>query len=145
MPCVDEKVIGGVATHKDLHFAAVVDVTGRVLGTRAFATTRAGYRSLVRWMASFGRVEKVGAEQTGSYGAGIVRQLALAGIPVLEVTGPDKADRRAREEMGVKPRVAAREDVYAALGAVGDDELGVVGQEAVVYAHGRGGDSAAAP
>ena len=40
MPCVDEKVIGGIDTHKDLHFAAVVDVTGEVLGQRAFATTR---------------------------------------------------------------------------------------------------------
>jgi transposase len=96
MPCVDAKVIGGIDTHKDLHFAAVVDLAGEVLGERAFATTRQGYRSLAKWMASFGRVEKVGVEQTGSYGAGVVRHLALAGISVLEVTGPDKADRRAR-------------------------------------------------
>ena len=96
MPCVEEKVIGGIDTHKDLHFAAVVNVAGDVLGERAFATTRQGYRSLIAWMRSFGRVQKVGVEQTGSYGAGIVRRLALAGIPVLEVTGPDKAERRAR-------------------------------------------------
>jgi transposase len=96
MPCVDESVVGGIDTHKDLHFAAVVDVTGGVLGTRAFATTRAGYRSLLAWMRSFGRVSRVGVEQTGSYGAGVVRHLARAGIPVLEVTGPDKADRRGR-------------------------------------------------
>jgi transposase len=50
MPCVDEKVVGGIDTHKDLHFAAVLDVTGAGLGTRAFATTRAGYRSLLKWM-----------------------------------------------------------------------------------------------
>jgi transposase len=48
-------------------------------------------------MTSYGRVEKVGVEQTGSYGAGVVRALGLEGIPVLEVTGPDKADRRARQ------------------------------------------------
>ena len=107
MPCVDEKVIGGIDTHKDLHFAAVVDVTGTVLGERAFATTRQGYRALLKWMASFGRVEKVGVEQTGSYGAGIVRHLALAGIPVLEVTGPDKADRRARGKDDTIDAVAA--------------------------------------
>ncbi len=35
MPCVDEKVVGGIDTHKDLHFAAVVDVAGNVLGERA--------------------------------------------------------------------------------------------------------------
>jgi hypothetical protein len=107
MPCVDEKVIGGIDTHKDLHFAAVVDVTGTVLGERAFATTRQGYRALIRWMASFGRVSKVGVEQTGSYGAGIVRHLALAGIPVLEVTGPDKSDRRARGKDDMIDAVAA--------------------------------------
>jgi transposase len=107
MPCVDEKVIGGIDTHKDLHFAAVVDVTGTVLGERAFATTRQGYRALITWMASFGRVEKVGVEQTGSYGAGIVRHLALAGIPVLEVTGPDRRDRRARGKDDSLDAVAA--------------------------------------
>ncbi len=58
-------------------------------------------------MASFGRVEKVGVEQTGSYGAGIVRHLAKAGIPVLEVTGPDKADRRARGKDDMIDAVAA--------------------------------------
>jgi transposase len=107
MPCVDEKVIGGIDTHKDLHFAAVVDVTGEVLGERAFATTRQGYRSLIKWMAGFGRVGKVGVEQTGSYGAGVVRHLGLAGIPVLEVTGPDKGERRARGKDDALDAVAA--------------------------------------
>jgi transposase len=112
MPCVEEKVIGGIDTHKDLHFAAVVDVAGRVLGQRAFATTRQGYRSLLKWMGSFGRVERVGVEQTGSYGAGVVRHLALAGIPVFEVTGPDKRDRRARGKDDAIDAVAA---AHAAL------------------------------
>jgi transposase len=112
MPCVDEKVIGGIDTHKDLHFAAVVDRAGTVLGQRSFATTRQGYRALVRWMEGFGSVERVGVEQTGSYGAGVVRHLALAGIAVLEVTGPDKADRRAR---GKDDRLDA---VAAALAAL---------------------------
>ncbi len=107
MPCVDEKVVGGIDTHKDLHFAAVVDVTGGVLGTRAFATTRQGYRSLVAWMRSFGRVSRVGVEQTGSYGAGVVRHLSRAGIPVLEVTGPDKAQRRGRGKDDAIDAVAA--------------------------------------
>jgi transposase len=107
LPCVEEKVIGGIDTHKDLHFAAVVDVAGAVLGTRAFATTRAGSRALLTWMRSFGRVEKVGVEQTGFYGAGVVRHLALAGIPVLEVTGPDTSDRRTRGKDDAIDAVAA--------------------------------------
>jgi transposase len=107
IPCVDEKVVGGIDTHKDLHFAAVVHVSGEVLGERAFATTRQGYRALAKWMASFGRVERVGVEQTGSYGAGVVRALALEGIRVLEVTGPDRSDRRARGKDDKLDAVAA--------------------------------------
>src|SRR5688500_13727953 len=96
MPCLDDTVVGGIDTHKDLHFAGVVDLNGAVLGTRAFATTRQGNRALLKWMQNLGRIEKVCVEQTGSYGAGIVRQLALAGIPVVEVTGADEATRRSR-------------------------------------------------
>src|SRR5262249_47980167 len=94
MPCLQADVFGGIDTHKDLHVAALVDVTGAVLSTHAFSTTRAGYRALLRWMTGFGQLQRVGVEQTGSYGAGGVRQLALAGVPVLEVTGADKAERR---------------------------------------------------
>ena len=36
-------VVGGVDTHKDLHFAAVVDDQDRVLGNQSFPTTRHGY------------------------------------------------------------------------------------------------------
>ncbi len=93
---VSPVVIGGVDTHKDLHVAAVVDLEGTVLGTESFSTTRAGYRSLVRWMRTFGDVRKVGVEGTGSYGAGITRHLSGAGIEVLEVDRADRSDRRRR-------------------------------------------------
>jgi transposase len=96
MPAASTEVIGGVDTHQDLHHAAVVDVRGEILNTRSFATTRAGYRAMLAWMRSHGDVIRVGVEQTGSYGAGLTRHLALAGIPVLEVTGPDPALRRAK-------------------------------------------------
>jgi transposase len=89
-------VVGGVDTHKDLHVAAVVDEQDRVLGTRSFATTRQGYRQMLTWMRSFGAVQRVGVESTGSYGAGLLRFLQLAGLTVLEVTTPDKQDRRKR-------------------------------------------------
>jgi transposase len=89
-------VVGGIDTHKDLHVAAVVDTAETVLGTGTFPTTRAGYRALVRWMRAFGEVRRVGVEGTGSYGAGISRHLADAGIEVLEVFRPDRTDRRRR-------------------------------------------------
>jgi transposase len=89
-------VVGGVDTHKDLHVAAVVDERDRVLGTRCFATTRQGYRQMLAWMGSFGEVQRIGIESTGSYGAGLLRFVQKAGIEVLEVTTPDKLDRRRR-------------------------------------------------
>ncbi len=87
-------VVGGVDTHQDLHMAAAVTADGEVLGTKAFSTTRAGYRAMLGWLRSHGEVVRVGVEATGSYGAGITRHLALSGIPVLEVTGPDPSVRR---------------------------------------------------
>jgi transposase len=90
------RVVGGVDTHKDLHVAAVVDEHDRVLGTCSFATTRQGYRQMLAWMRSFGDVQRVGVESTGSYGAGLLRFIQKAGINVLEVTAPDRHDRRRR-------------------------------------------------
>ena len=92
----ERHVIGGVDTHKDLHVAAVVDQRDRVLGTRCFATTRQGYRLMLAWMRSFGSVQRLGVESTGGYGAGLLRFMQHAGIEVLEVTTPDKVDRRRR-------------------------------------------------
>src|SRR3954451_25431269 len=90
------RIVGGVDTHKDRHVAAVVDEQDRVLATHCFATTRQGYRQILAWMRSFGVVQRVGVESTGSYGAGLLRFLQQAGIEVLEVTTPDAHDRRRR-------------------------------------------------
>src|ERR1700704_5273333 len=64
--------------------------------TRSFATTRQGYRQMLAWMRSFGELQRIGIESTGSYGAGLLRFMQQAGITVLEVTTPDKQDRRRR-------------------------------------------------
>jgi transposase len=89
-------VVGGVDTHKDLHVAAVVDELDRVLGSRCFPTTRQGYKQMLAWMRSFGSLQRVGVEATGTYGAGLLRYLQHAGVEVLEVTTPDTHDRRKR-------------------------------------------------
>jgi transposase len=90
------RVVGGVDTHKDLHVAAVVDELDRVLGSRCFPTTRQGYKQMLAWMRSFGSLQRVGIEATGTYGAGLLRYLQHAGVGVLEVTTPDTHDRRKR-------------------------------------------------
>ena len=51
---------------------------------------------MLTWMRSYGEVQQIGVESTGSYGAGLLRFLQLAGLTVLEVTTPDKQDRRKR-------------------------------------------------
>jgi transposase len=90
------RIVGGVDTHKDLHVAAVADEQDRVIGTRSFATTRQGYRQMLAWMRSFGELRRIGIESTGSYGAGLLRFMQQSGVVVLEVTTPDKQDRRRR-------------------------------------------------
>lgn len=89
-------VVGGVDTHKDLHVAAVVDQRDHVLGVESFPTTRHGYRLMLAWMRSFGDLQRIGTECSGSYGAGLLRYMQAAGVEVLEVTAPDKHDRRRR-------------------------------------------------
>src|SRR3954468_8507113 len=89
-------VVGGVHTHKDLHGAAVVDEHDRVLGCQSFATSRHGYKLMLAWMRTFGPLRRVGVEATGTYGAGLLRYLQKAGVEVLEVTTPDRQDRRKR-------------------------------------------------
>ena len=103
------QIIGGVDTHQDLHTAAVVSHDGTVLGTESFSTTRAGYRVMLRWFRSHGELLRVGVESTGTYGAGITRHLALSGIPVLEVTGPDPASRRAKGKDDALDAISAAE------------------------------------
>ena len=103
------EIIGGVDTHQDLHTAAIVSLDGAVLGTESFSTTRAGYRAMLRWFQSHGELLRVGVESTGTYGAGITRHLALAGVPVLEVTGPDPATRRAKGKDDALDAISAAE------------------------------------
>ena len=105
-------VIGGVDTHKDLHVAAVVDNHDRLLGSQSFATTRHGYKQMLAWMRSFGPVRRVGVEATGTYGAGLLRYLQKAGVEVLEVTAPDKGDRRKR---GKNDDIDAQNAAHAAF------------------------------
>jgi len=87
-------VFGGVDTHADVHVAAAVDQVGRVLGTASFPVTPGGYAQLLGWLRGHGELSRAGVEGTGSYGAGLARHLAAAGVQVLEVTRPDRQRRR---------------------------------------------------
>ena len=87
-------VVGGVDTHKDTHTAAAIDDCGRLLGYAQFPATRGGYRDLLAWLHSHGRLLLVGVEGTGAYGAGLTRLLVAEQVEVVEVDRPDRKTRR---------------------------------------------------
>ena len=92
--------------------AAALDKVGGLLGTESFGADAEGYAALLRWLESFGEVGKVGVEGTGSYGAGIARFLAKAGVHVVEV---DRQNRQARRQGGKSDPLDALEAARAAL------------------------------
>jgi len=77
-------ITGGVDTHAEVHVAAALDPLGGLLGVREFPATATGYARLLDWLGGFGAVALVGVEGTGSYGAGLARHLAAAGVRVVE-------------------------------------------------------------
>ena len=83
----------GVDTHSDIHVAVALDQLGRRLGTTTIPTTPQGYRQLEAWAQQFGRLEAFGVEGTGSWGAGLVRQLREHGHHLVEVNRPDRSTR----------------------------------------------------
>jgi len=100
-------VTGGVDTHAEVHVAGMVDQAGRVLGTQEFPATTKGYQALLAWMRSHGELVKAGVEGTGSYGAGLARYLAAAGVQVTEVIRPNRQARRRRGKSDAADAVAA--------------------------------------
>jgi hypothetical protein len=87
-------ITGGVDTHSEVHVAAALDPIGGLLGVREFPATAAGYAGLLEWLQELGDIALVGVEGTGSYGAGLARHLAGAGVQVVEVDRADRQDRR---------------------------------------------------
>jgi transposase len=105
-------VTGGIDTHSEVHVAAALDEVGGLLGAESFEANLDGYSALFSWLSSFGDVTKVGVEGTGSYGAGIARFLARAGVEVIEV---DRQNRQARRQSGKSDPLDAVEAARAAL------------------------------
>lgn len=88
------RITAGVDTHKNTHTAAALDSVGRTLGSKTFPATASGYELLLDWVRSFGALERIGVEGTGSYGAGLTRYLTAQGVPVVEVNRPNRQTRR---------------------------------------------------
>lgn len=73
-----------------MHVAAVVSPLGGTLGTLTIATGEGGYRQLLQWATTFGRVIAFGIEGTGSYGCALTSFLRRHAQQVIEVNRPDR-------------------------------------------------------
>lgn len=104
-------VVGGVDSHADTVHVAVISAHGAELADQEFPTTPAGYRAALVFLAGHGQVDAVGVEGTSSYGAGFTAAARAAGLHVIEVNRPDRAERRRR---GKSDPI----DAYAAAQAV---------------------------
>jgi Transposase len=100
-------ITGGVDTHAGLHAAAALDRIGGLLGVREFPATAAGYARLLGWLGGFGDVALAGVEGTGSYGAGLARDLPAAGVRVVEVDRAGRQDRRRQGKPGPLDAISA--------------------------------------
>ncbi len=106
-------VTGGVDTHLDVHVAAVVTAVGGVLGTEQFPTTAIGYRQLLSWMRTFGQLDRVGVEGTGTYGVSLARHLRAEQVRVVEVMRPNRQVRRRHGKTDVVDAIAAARAVLS--------------------------------
>ena len=109
-----EDVVVGVDTDKDVHVAAIVSSHGTLLDTRTFRATAAGYRQLLAWAGSFGTLRRAGVEGSSSYGTAVTRHLCAAGLRVIEVNRPDRAERRRRGKTDAIDAEAAARAVLSA-------------------------------
>lgn len=85
-----DQIIIGVDTHKSNHIAVALNAYGARLGTLTIPTTRKGYNELEAWATGLGSVKAFGIEGTGSYGAGLSRDLLSKGYAVLDVMRPNR-------------------------------------------------------
>ena len=106
-------VIVGVDTHKHVHVAVAIDTRGIRLGDQSFVADSGGYRALITWADTHGRIKAFGIEGTGSYGAGLARAVRRAGHRVVEVNRGDRHTRRAVGKSDTVDAESAARSVWA--------------------------------
>jgi transposase len=88
----------GIDTHRDTHEAEIADATGTAIATVQINNDSAGFAALLAWIVEHapGPRVAVSVEGTRSYGIGLARTLAAAGLLVLECEQPNRRQRRGR-------------------------------------------------
>lgn len=88
----------GVDTHRDTHEAEMADPAGAPIATLSVTNDAAGFAALLAWISQHAPGPRLAAavEGTRSYGIGLARALAAAGITVIESEQPARGQRRGK-------------------------------------------------
>jgi transposase len=109
----------GVDTHRDTHHAEIAHPTGAPIATRSISNDSAGYAEALAWIFEHAPGPRlvICIEGTRSYGAGLARAAAAAGLRVIECEQPT---RKARRGKGKSDPIDAHLAVLTALGLNAD-------------------------
>jgi transposase len=104
----------GVDTHRDAHHAELAHPSGVVIAACSVPNSSGGYAQLLDWARGLAPGPNLAAciEGTRSYGAGLARAAAAAGVTVIECEQPT---RRARRGKGKSDPIDAHLAVLTAL------------------------------
>jgi transposase len=110
--CIDAVI--GVDTHRDTHHAEIAHPSGAVIAACSIPNTSAGYAQLLAWVCQHAPGPRlvISIEGTRSYGAGLARAAAAAGLVVTECEQPTRKTRRGK---GKSDPIDAHLAVLAAL------------------------------
>jgi transposase len=88
----------GVDTHRDTHHAEIAHPSGTVIATCSIRNSSAGYAQLLSWAREHAPGPRLAAciEGTRSYGSGLARAAAAAGLTVIECEQPTRKTRRGK-------------------------------------------------
>jgi transposase len=104
----------GVDTHRDSHHAEIALPTGTAIAMSSISNDSAGYAQLLAWIFDHapGPRLAISIEGTRSYGIGLARAAAAAGLMILECEQPARKTRRGK---GKSDPIDAHLAVLAAL------------------------------
>lgn len=104
----------GVDTHRDTHEVEIASPGGAVIATCQISNDNTGFAELLAWIFDHapGPRLAVSIEGTRSYGGGLARAAAAAGLMVVECAQPN---RKARRGKGTSDPIDAHLAVLAAL------------------------------
>jgi len=105
----------GVDTHRDFHQVEIAYPSGAMIATRSFSNDSVGYAQTLAWVFEHAPGPRLvlSIEGTRSYGAGLARAAATAGLPVIEAEQPRRTHRRGR---GKSDSIDAHLAVLSAVG-----------------------------